>query len=245
MKKLISIITVLLMMSNTLFAQMDKLESEKFKTNEGELEIKFVGHGSLIFVFNEKVIYVDPSTRSGFNYEQMPKADLILITHEHGDHYDKETIAKLKTTETKFVLTQTVFEAYNIGEILNNGESTSIFDIKIESVPAYNIIRKRPNGSPFHGKGIGNGYLLSFGDKTVYVAGDTEFIPEMKVLKNIDIAFLPMNLPYTMPPKEVAEAAKAFKPSILYPYHYGKTNTQELIDLLKDHSEIKVVIKKM
>lgn len=232
-------------MSTTLLAQIDLLDSEIFQTNKGELEIKFVGHGSLIFRFNQKYIYIDPSTRSGFDYNEMPKADLILITHEHFDHYDTETIAKLLDKDTKFILTQTVFEKYKSGEILKNRESTSIFDIEVKAVPAYNIIRKRSNGNPFHGKGIGNGYILSFGNMKVYVGGDTEFIPEMKDLKNIDIAFLPMNLPYTMPPEEVAEAAKAFKPAILYPYHYGKTNTQELVDLLKDQPEIKVVIKKM
>lgn len=245
MKKILYILGMLLFMSTTLLAQMNVLDSEKFQTNKGALEIKFVGHGSLIFLFNEKYIYVDPSTRSGFNYDEMPKADLILITHEHGDHYDKETIAKLLDTDTKFILTPTVYEKHKSGKILKNGESTSIFDIAIEAIPAYNINRKRSNGSPFHGEGIGNGYILSFGNKKVYVGGDTEFIPEMKELKNIDIAFLPMNLPYTMTPAEVAEAAKAFKPGILYPYHYGKTNTQELVDLLKDVPEIKVVIKKM
>ncbi len=112
-------------------------------------------------------------------------------------------------------------------------------------MPAYNIIHKRDNGQPFHPKGIGNGYIITFGDKRVYVAGDTENIPEMRDLRGIDIAFLPMNLPYTMTPEMVADAAKAFKPRILYPYHYGETDTSRLEDLLRDTKEIEVRIRRM
>jgi L-ascorbate metabolism protein UlaG (beta-lactamase superfamily) len=112
-------------------------------------------------------------------------------------------------------------------------------------VPAYNIVHKRSSGSPFHPKGQGNGYVVTFGDKRVYIAGDTENVPEMKRLKGIDIAFLPMNLPYTMTPEMVADAAKAFAPKILYPYHYGKTDPTKLVDLLKDTKGIEVRIRKM
>ena len=115
--------------------------------------------------------------------------------------------------------------------------------LKIEAVAAYNIIHKRENGRPFHPKGDGNGYMITFGDKRVDVAGDTENTPEMKKLKDIDIAFLPMNLPYTMTPQMVADAAKALKPKILYPYHFGNTDTSELVKLLKDEKEIEVRIR--
>jgi L-ascorbate metabolism protein UlaG (beta-lactamase superfamily) len=121
----------------------------------------------------------------------------------------------------------------------------SIGGLKIEAVPAYNIVHKRDSGQPFHPKGIGNGYIITFGDKRVYIAADTENIQEMKELKGIDIAFLPMNLPYTMTPEMVADAAKAFKPKILYPYHYGETDTSKLLNLLKDSKEIEVRIRKM
>ncbi|MFQ5722189.1 MAG: MBL fold metallo-hydrolase, partial [Candidatus Aminicenantales bacterium] len=116
---------------------------------------------------------------------------------------------------------------------------------KIEAVPAYNIVHKRSSGLPFHPRGIGNGYVINFGDKRVYVAGDTENIPEMKQLKNIDIAFLPMNLPYTMTPEMVAEAARMFRPKILYPYHYGQTDTSKIVELLKDDKDIEVHIRKL
>ena len=117
--------------------------------------------------------------------------------------------------------------------------------LRIEAVPAYNMVHMRSGGIPFHPKGVGNGYVVTFGDKRVYLAGDTENIPEMKDLKGIDIAFLPMNLPYTMTPEMVADAAMTLKPSILYPYHYGDTDTLKIVDLLKDAKEIEVRIRKM
>jgi L-ascorbate metabolism protein UlaG (beta-lactamase superfamily) len=114
------------------------------------------------------------------------------------------------------------------------GDTRQTGNIAIEAVPAYNIVNERAPGQPFHPKGTGVGYILNFGGKRIYVAGDTENTPEMKALKNIDIAFLPMNLPYTMTPLMVADAARAFSPKILYPYHYGDTNTEELVKLLND-----------
>jgi L-ascorbate metabolism protein UlaG (beta-lactamase superfamily) len=128
---------------------------------------------------------------------------------------------------------------------MNNGDVKTVEGLKIEAVPAYNIVHKRDTGQPFHPKGIGNGYIITFGGKRVYVAGDTENTPEMKSLKNIDIAFLPMNIPYTMTPEMVADAAKAFKPKILYPYHFGETDTSKLVSLLKETPEIEVRIRKM
>ena len=128
---------------------------------------------------------------------------------------------------------------------MKNGDIRIVKGLTIEAVPAYNLVHKRDNGQPFHPKGQGNGYVITFGDKRVYIAGDTENTPEMKALEAIDCAFLPMNLPYTMTPEMVADAAKAFKPKILYPYHYGKTDPAELVDLLKDEKDIEVRIRKM
>ena len=128
---------------------------------------------------------------------------------------------------------------------MNNGDVKNVKGLKIEAVPAYNLVHMRSEGVPFHPKGIGNGYVITFGNKRVYVAGDTENIPEMKKLKNIDIAFLPMNLPYTMTPEMVADASKAFKPKILYPYHYGETDTSKVLELLNDVKHIDVRIRKM
>ena len=127
---------------------------------------------------------------------------------------------------------------------MNNGDRKNIKDLGIEAVPAYNIVNMRAPGQPFHPRGTGNGYILSFGDKRIYVAGDTENIPEMKALRNIDVAFLPMNLPYTMTPEMVADAAMAFKPKILYPYHFGDTKTSEIVELLKN-TNIEVRIRNL
>ena len=120
-----------------------------------------------------------------------------------------------------------------------------VFTLKIEAIPAYNLVHKRDNGQPFHPKGVGNGYIITFGDKRVYVAGDTENIPEMKSLQEIDCAFLPMNLPYTMTPEMVADAAEAFRPKILYPYHFGDTDTSQLLRLLQDQKEVELRIRNM
>ena len=128
---------------------------------------------------------------------------------------------------------------------MTNGDTRTLMDIKIEAIPAYNIVNKRSGGQVFHPKGDGNGYVLTLGDKRLYIAGDTENTPEMKALQQIDCAFLPMNLPYTMTPAMVADAAKAFKPKILYPYHYGDTDPAKLKELLKDTPGIEVRIRKM
>ena len=221
-----------------------KFEKDIIKTSAGKVEIAFIGHGTLMFNFNDKIIHVDPVSRYA-DYTEMPKADLILVTHEHGDHLDTKTIDILKKEGTNLVLTRACTEKVAGGIVMKNGEVKTVLRLKIEAVPAYNIVHKRANGEPFHPKGRGNGYIITFDDKRVYVGGDTENTAEMKKLKDIDIAFLPMNLPYTMTPEMVADAAKAFKPKILYPYHYGQTDPSKLVDLLKDSKEIKVRIRKM
>ena len=225
------------------FGQQD-FEEDIFDTSHGQLKITFIGHGTLIFTFGEKNIHVDPVGREA-NYSQFPKADIILITHEHGDHLDPQAIATLRTDNTDIVLTEKCAEKVEGGIIMSNGETRTVQGLKIEAVSAYNIVHMRQSGVPFHPKGEGNGYVITFGDKRVYVAGDTENTPEMKELGEIDIAFLPMNLPYTMTPGMVADAAKAFRPGILYPYHYGDTDTSELVELLKDEKDIEVRIRDM
>jgi len=219
-------------------------ETDNITTSDGDLKITFIGHASLIFTFNEKVIHVDPDGGLA-DYSSLPKADIILITHEHGDHFDLSAIKILRTDQTELVLTETCAKKISGGIVMKNGDVQIIQGIKIEAIPAYNIIHKRDNGQPFHPKGVGNGYILTFGDKRVYVAGDTENITEMKILQGIDVAFLPMNLPYTMTPEMVADAAKSFIPKILYPYHYGNTDTSKLVELMKDEQEIEVRIRKM
>jgi len=227
----------------TAFAQ-EKFKTDIIKTSSGNLEITFVGHGTLMFTFNEKIIHVDPWTQLA-DYSKLPKADMILLTHEHRDHLDPQALALLSTEKTALVLTKACANQIKSGIVMNNGDVKTVEGLKIEAVPAYNIVHMRSKGVPFHAKGIGNGYVITFGEKRVYVAGDTENIPEMKKLKDIDIAFLPMNLPYTMTPEMVADAAKAFKPKILYPYHYGNTDTSAVTNLLEDIKEIEVRIRSM
>ncbi len=219
-------------------------EEDVIKTSVGDLKITFIGHATLIFAFNGKIIHVDPVSREA-DYTDMPKADLILVTHEHGDHFDTKVIKTLQKEGTKLVLTKACAEKVAGGIIMQNGDVQTVDGLRIEAVPAYNIVHKRRSGEPFHPKDRGNGYIITLGDKRVYVAGDTENTPEMKRLRNIDIAFLPMNVPYTMTPEMVADAAKAFEPKILYPYHYGQTDPSIIVNLLKDSKKIEVRIRKM
>ncbi len=227
----------------TVAAQKD-FEEDIITTSEGDLKITFIGHGTLMFTFAGKIIHVDPASREA-DYSQLPKADLIVLTHEHGDHLDTKAIDIIRQEKTDLILTEKCTEKVEGGIIMKNGDVKTVQGLKIEAVPAYNIVHKQESGAPYHPKGRGNGYVIAFAGKRVYVAGDTENTPELKALKNIDIAFLPMNLPYTMTPEMVADAAKAFRPKILYPYHYGDTDTSRIVDLLKSIKEIEVRIRKM
>lgn len=219
-------------------------ETDVIQTSSGELEITFLGHGSLMFALGEKVIHVDPFSRVA-DYSTLPKADLILITHEHRDHLDAEALASIRTKNTDIVLTELCEEQVEGGIVMRNGDMSVIQGIPIEAVPAYNLIHTRESGDPFHPYGQGNGYIITLGDQRVYIAGDSENTPEMMTLSNIDIAFLPMNLPYTMTPQMVASAAVTMKPRILYPYHFGSTDTSQLIDLMRDQSETEVRIRNL
>jgi len=221
-----------------------KFEEDVIKTKTGDLKITFIGHGTLMFNYGGKVVHVDPWT-SLADYSKMPKATHILITHEHGDHLDTKAVSTLREEKTNVVLTKACAEKIAGGIVMKNGDVRTVQGLKIEAVPAYNIVHKRPGGEAFHPKDRGNGYVVTFGKTRVYVAGDTENIPEMKKLEKIDVAFLPMNLPYTMTPEMAADAAKAFEPKILYPYHYGQTDPNTLVNLLKDSKKIEVRIRKM
>jgi L-ascorbate metabolism protein UlaG (beta-lactamase superfamily) len=209
--------------------------ADKTQSAGGDLEIKHVGHGSLMFNHAGKVIHVDPFGKMG-DYSKLPKADLVLITHEHGDHLDSVAIEQITKKGTKVIASEAAAKKLKGASTMRNGDVTTVNGLKIEAVPAYNLIHKRESGGPFHPKGKGNGYVITFGDKRVYVAGDTENTPEMKNLKEIDIAFLPANLPYTMTAEMVVDAAKAFKPKVLIPYHYdmGKSELPKLKGLMKD-----------
>jgi len=223
---------------------VQEFETDVIQTSSGELEITFLGHGSLMFTFEQKVIHVDPFSQVA-DYSALPKADLILITHEHQDHLDPEALASIRTESTDIVLTELCEQEIKGGIVMRNGDLDVVQGLPIEAVPAYNLIHTRESGDPFHPCGHGNGYIITFGNTRVYIAGDSENTPEMMSLSDIAVAFLPMNLPYTMTPEMVSEAAHAIKPGILYPYHFSSTDTSQLINLLKDQPETEVRIRNM
>jgi L-ascorbate metabolism protein UlaG (beta-lactamase superfamily) len=219
-----------------------KFEEDTIKTDGNDpgqaLKITFISHGTLMFTYQGKVVHVDLQS-SMADYSKLPKADLILITHEHPDHLDAKAIDLARTEKTVVLANKASADKISGSTAVKNGDVQTVIGLKIEAVPAYNLGNKT-----FHPKGNGNGYVITFGKARVYVAGDTENIPEMKDLKNIDVAFLPMNLPYTMTPEQVADAAKTLQPKILYPYHYGQTDPNALVKLMKD-SKTEVRIRKM
>jgi L-ascorbate metabolism protein UlaG (beta-lactamase superfamily) len=238
----LSLVLILLAMINPAFSQ-DSPEFDKFPTSVGNVEIHFIGHGSLMFKINGYVIHIDPA-RSNGNYDFLPKADMILVTHEHGDHFDPQLIADLKKEGTLLLCNENSAKKVNWALPMKAGDRQELNNIIVEAVPAYNLVNQSSPGNPYHPKGVGVGYILTIGGKRFYIAGDTENTPEMKALKNIYVAFLPMNLPYTMTPEMVADAALAFRPKILYPYHFGDTDTNKIVELLKG-SGIDVRIRKL
>jgi L-ascorbate metabolism protein UlaG (beta-lactamase superfamily) len=239
MKKMYLIFPAFFVLMGFAVAAHGDFKSDILKTSQGNLEITFLGHASLMFGFKGKIIYVDPFGGMA-DYSKLPKADMVLLTHHHRDHFDPKALESIRTQKTILVLTEACAEGIKGGTVMQNGDIKTIGGLKIEAIPAYNLVHVRSEGMPYHPKGIGNGYVITFGDKRVYVAGDTENSPEMKALQDIDCAFLPMNLPYTMAPAMVADAAKAFKPKVLYPYHYdfGETDTSKLVELMKDATEM-------
>lgn len=244
MKSMLILLLVGSILSIPLSGQYEK---DLISTCEGDLEMYFIGHGTLMFKFNGLVIHIDPVMREA-DYTSMPDADLVLVTHEHGDHLDISAINHVLKKDSRVVMTEQCMEQLEDfqANVFRNGDGGSFHGIGVRAIPAYNIEHKRSNGNPYHPKGVGNGYILSFGTTNVLIGGDTENIPEYKNLgMDIAVAYLPMNLPYTMTPEMVADAARAFQPGILYPYHFGASDTQELVKILKDDEEIEVRIRNL
>ena len=191
---------------------------DEFETSAGTVRITPIHHASMMIQSGDAVIHVDPWSQG--NYEGLPQADLILITDIHGDHLDEAMVRKLSKPATVIIAPYAVSEKIDNVKAIQNGESIIWTDWRVQSIPMYNLTRGPAPGKLYHDKGRGSGYILRYGGKQFYIAGDTEGIPEMRALKNIDVAFIPMNLPYTMPPEEAAEAVRAFHPKVVYPYHY-------------------------
>ena len=187
---------------------------EEFSTSAGPIQITPIQHASLMLKAGGKVMYVDPAQGS---YDGLPQADYILITDIHGDHMAPNIVDKLRKPGTVILAPKAVAEKVTGCTVISNGESKTIGAFQVEAIPMYNLT---PERQQYHPKGRGNGYVLTYGGKRIYFSGDTEGIPEMKALRNIDVAFVCMNLPFTMTPQEAADAVRAFHPAVVYPYHY-------------------------
>ncbi len=199
--------------------------ADVIETSAGAVKVHPVHHATLWFEVGATVVWVDPWSKADLTG---PKADVVLITDVHPDHHDDAGIAAVRKPETVIVAPTAVAELVPGALALANGETKDLGFMRVEALPMYNIRRGPEEGKLYHDKGRGNGYVLTVGDKRIYLSGDTECTPEMRALSNIDVAFVCMNLPYTMPPAEAAECIAAFKPKVLYPYHYRDSNLDEL-----------------
>lgn len=213
-------------------------------TEDGPLKIYPINHATLAFQWKDKTIYVDP-VGGAKAFRGLPRPDLILITDIHGDHLSKETVAELAGPQTKLlgppaVVDQLPSDLRSRATTLANGQTQELLGIRVEAVPAYNLTADRLK---FHAKGRGNGYVLGLGGKRIYLSGDTEGVPEMLALKNIDVAFVCMNLPYTMNVEQAAQAVRAFKPKVIYPYHCRGSDLEKFKELVGTDSGIEVRLR--
>ncbi|MDR3570093.1 MAG: MBL fold metallo-hydrolase [Syntrophobacteraceae bacterium] len=222
----------------------DHFRTDTFQTSKGALEITFLGHASLRMHFRGKYYYVDPCS-SAADFSTMEKADVIFFTNRHKDHFDLKALRQLSEKNTLVVLPEICAMQYREGLVMKNEDSAVIRGLPVQCVAAYNIVDMSPSGFPYNFKGIGNGYVIGFGDKRVYVAGNTEKIPEMNELGPIDIAFLPVALPDAMSLEMAADAVRAIKPAVFYPYRYGKTDIARLKEMLTGERETVVRIRDM
>ena len=241
MKKRLFTITLSCLLAAGCFAAQ---KTDEFTTKNGKkVKITCIKHASMEINYNGVEIQVDPVgmwLKPETDYATFPKANIILITHEHKDHFDREAIHALRTPATAIYVNQAVFGHFKNGLVMKNGDKVKYADdITIEAVPAYNTTSGHEQ---FHPKGRDNGYILTLDGLRIYIAGDTEDIPEMADLKDIDIAFLPCNQPYTMTIDQVVKAAKIIKPKVLFPYHYNDTPVNKItMQLYKEG--IKVIIR--
>ncbi len=229
--------------------------SDRIPTNQGDLVIHPIHHGSLVLEWNGKTVYVDPAPGPGQDravsaapaFQGLKPADIFLITDIHGDHYNVPTLMGLRRQGIRTVGPQAVIELLPSNPLrggahrLSNGRTITVQGIQIEAIPMYNLTANRLQ---YHNKGRGNGYVLTFGNVRVYVAGDTEDIPEMRALKNIDVAFVPMNLPYTMTPEQAAGAVREFRPRIVYPYHFGQSDIAAFTRAVGTDAGVEVRVRK-
>lgn len=224
-------------------------QTDDIATSQGALRITPVFHGSVMLEFDGKVIHIDPWSQG--DYTGLPQADMIVITHTHADHLDRAMVDKLRKPGTVFVGPPAVIDTLNCApgcgtvEEVGDTEHKTVLGIGFDGVPMYNLVYGPAPGKPFHHRGVGSGYVLNLGGKRLFVSGDSECTPEIKALKNIDIAFLAMNPPRTSPPAEMAVCAAAFKPRIVYPYHYRGSKPEEFEAALKGTPGVEVRLRKL
>lgn len=243
MRSLISKLTfslalVLLLAATALAAPTTPL-TDVLPSKSGDVTVGFIGHGSLMFQWQGKVVYVDPWTRLD-SYEELPKADLVLVTHEHDDHLDSRAVKRVTKEGTLVASSKRASYKLDNPKVLENGQSADFGGITVDAVPAYNVVNTR-----FHPKGNGNGYVIHFGEMRVYVAGDTEDVPEMAALKGVDVAFLPCDGTYTMTIGMLTKAVAMVEPKILYPYHSNDTNMGKVEEALKGVPGMELRIRPM
>ena len=233
MKKLFT--CLLAVLGLTTACGQKSFEIDEFTTKSGKtVRFHALMHACIRIEFDGKEIQIDPVQKLGnrtVDYAAMPKADYIFVTHEHGDHYDANAIKQLSADKTQLIMNKRCTDMYGAGKVMQNGDKLHLVDVSVEAVPAYNTTEGH---TQFHPKGRDNGYILTIDGLRIYIAGDTEDIPEMSWVKNIDIAFLPCNQPYTMTPDQLVRAAKIIKPKVLFPYHYGQTDLNTIPVQLKD-----------
>lgn len=243
---ILMLVTSCLMLSCNNAKSETSVKDDIFTTKSGKtVTFKFIKHGSLEIRYDTLSIQVDPveALPPETDYSKFDKADYILVTHEHFDHFDSIAIATLCDSQTMILTNAAVRSMLKRGTEMANGTKLLLRDdITIEAVPAYNTT---PSHANFHPKGRDNGYVLSLDGLRIYIAGDTEDVPEMSGLQNIDIAFLPCNQPYTMTPEQFAHAATMIKPKVVYPYHYNETPVEQIVKSLKDEPGIDVRIRQM
>lgn len=209
-------------------------------TSAGDVRIVPVYHGTLRLEIDGTIVWIDPWSKGDLSG---PKADYVLVTDIHPDHFDPPALEAVKKASTVVVAPAVVAEKEPGAVVLANGESRDFGKFSVEAVPMYNLQRGPEPGKLYHDKGRGNGYLITVGDKRIYVSGDTECTEEMKALRDVDVAFVSMNLPYTMTPSEAAVCIRAFRPKVVYPYHYGDSNLAELQAALADEPDIEVRLR--